>query len=158
MKRLLFALAATLVLSSTLIASANAAPKVFQTKADAPFEGTFSGFVLGDRHSQAPIKIEMNQDGNDISGTIELGDGLYVDGGRCGAGYIPSTVQSTEGEVNNRQIEAATAIKVAGIKVTIDLEGKLSSDGETLEAEAKVDIPWFCGQDPVISTILVKEL
>jgi hypothetical protein len=158
MKRVLFALAATLVLSSTLIASANAAPKVFQSKTDALFEGTFSGFVRGDEDSQAPMKIEINQDGNDISGTLELGHGLYIDGGRCGSGYIPSTVQSAVGEVNNRQIETTTAIRVAGIKVTIDLEGRLSGDEKTLEAEAKVDLPWICGQDPVISTILVKEL
>lgn len=157
MKRLLFALAAVLVLSSALNASVNAAPKTIQSKADDPFEGTFSGLVHGDRDSRATIKIEMNQDGKDINGILELGNGLYVDGGRCGAGFIPSTVQFAEGGVNDRQIEVETAVKVAGIKVTIELEGKLSNDGKILEAEAKVDIPWLCGPDPVINMNLIKE-
>ena len=158
MKKLLFALIAVLVLSSTLIASVSAAPKTFQSKAGGPFEGSFSGLVHGDRDSQAPMRIEMNQDGNDISGTVIIGRGLFVDAGRCGSGYIPSTVQFAEGEANNRQIKAETTVKVDGIKVTIELEGELSNDGEILEAAAKADIPWICGPDPVINTTLIKEL
>ena len=157
MKRLVIAIAAVLVLTSTLIATASAAPKKLQPTSNNPFEGTFSGFVFGDRDSQAPMKIELKQNGNDIIGTIALGKGLYIDGGRCGGGYLPSTIQSAEGEVKDHEIEAETEVKVSGIKVVIELEGELSSDGETIEAEARVNIPWVCGPDPVISTVLVRD-
>ena len=158
MKKIAIIFAAVLVLSATLFARAFAAPKTSQPKTVHPFEGTFSGYARGDRNSRAPVTIELDQVGNEVTGKIALGSGLFVDGGFCGAGYLPSTVQLAEGEVSGRQIEAKTKLKVSGTKVSVDLEGQLSSDGETIEAEVRVDIPWFCGSDPVISAYLVKEL
>jgi hypothetical protein len=158
MKRIIIAAAAVLVLLIPVISSAHAAPVKFQPKLAEPFEGTFSGVIYGDRDSQAPLKLEIRQDRNEVLGTLDLGSGLFINAGRCGGGYIPSTIQFAEGEVDGRRIEASTAIKVAGFKVKIELEGLLSNDGETLAAEAKVDLPWLCGRDPVIDASLVKEL
>ena len=159
MKRILIAVAFALVLLMTVSARVFAAPKKLATKKVDPFEGTFSGVIYGDKGSQAPLTIKMDQDGNDVLGTLTLGSGLYVNGGRCGGGYIPATSQYAVGRIdksNPNALEASTAIKFSGLKINIYLEGLLSKNGETLNAEALVDLPWLCGRDPVIEATLTK--
>jgi hypothetical protein len=33
----------------------------------------------------------------------------------------------------------------------------VSSDGEVITARAKIDLPWFCGRDPVITSRLYRD-
>ena len=155
---LFIAIATVLVLGSIGVTSAFGASTKSSKQDAKPFEGTFIGEITGDKNSHAPLKIDLNQEGNNVSGILNLGSGLYVDGGHCGGGYIPATIQFAEGQVNGRNIDGDTTIKIAGIKVTIELDGQLSSDGETIEAEAKVNLPWFCGGDPVVEAALIKEV
>jgi hypothetical protein len=40
--------------------------------------------------------------------------------------------------------------------VTIELDGNVSANGNVIEAEAKIDVPWICGPDPVLNGTLYK--
>ncbi len=160
MKRIIIAVAFTLVLITTVSTSVFATPKKLATKKVDRFDGTFSGVIYGDKGSQAPLTLEMVQDGDEVYGTLLLGRGLYINGGRCGGGYIPATSQHAEGKIdksNPNALETSTTIKVSGFKINIELEGLLSNDGKTLEAEATVNLPWLCGRDPVVDATLIKE-
>ena len=160
MKRIVIAAAFALVLLTTLSASVFAAPKKLATKIVDPFEGTFSGVIYGDKGSQAPLTLKMVQDGDEVYGTLFLGSGLYINGGRCGGGYIPASNQYAAGKIdksNAHALDAITSIRISGFKVNIELEGLLSKDGENLQAEATVNLPWLCGRDPVVNAFLIKE-
>lgn len=159
MKKLLVGsfLAVTALLALTL--TVTAAPNKKNGK-PGPFEGTFHGTAYGDKGSKAPISLKLRHRDDLVTGTVTLGDGLYVDGGFCGAGYIPASSQVATGRTsakNPHQLNAASQFKVAGVKVKILLGGEISPDGEVIEAKAKVDLPWLCGGDPVITSTLVQE-
>ena len=124
-----------------------------------PFEGTFRGTVYGDNGSKAPLTLKLNHRGELVSGTVSLGTGLYVNGGFCGAGYIPASSQVASGKTsakNPRLLNATTYFKVAGVNVKLFLDGEVSPDGEEIEAKAKIDLPWLCGGDPIITGTLVQ--
>jgi len=160
MKKKILGILSVVVLLAATATSVLAAPKATKKSEPDPIKATYSGIIHGDKGSQAPLTLALTQEDDYISGTVYLGRGLYIDAGRCGGGYIPATVQSAEGESNKykpNHIEASTTFKVSGIKVSIDLEGVLSSDGEVLETEAKIDIPWLCGRDPIIEGTLYKQ-
>ena len=160
MKRIIIAVAFALVLFTTVSASVLAAPKKLATKNVDLFDGTFSGVIYGDKGSQAPLTLKMVQDGDEVYGTLLLGRGLYINGGRCGGGYIPASSQHAAGKIDKSDpnaLEAITSIKISGFKVNIELEGLLSKDGENLEAEATVNLPWLCGRDPIVDAFLIKE-
>ena len=42
------------------------------------------------------------------------------------------------------------------LNVKIKLDGDVSADGDEISAKAKVDLPWLCGRDPVLSGTLYK--
>lgn len=160
MKKKLIGGVTVLFIMLTAVSTLFAAPTESQSKVEVPERNTYTGVVYGDKGTSAPLSLTTSQTGNLVSGTVYLGDGLYIDAGRCGGGFVPAAVQSAKGEVNKfnpNKFEASTAFKVSGFRVTIDLEGTLSSDGEVLETEAVVDIPWLCGSDPVISGTLYKQ-
>ena len=123
------------------------------------YEGVFVGTIYGDAGSSAPITLDLTHRGNDVEGTVEIGSGLYVNGGNCGAGYVPAGMETAVGETgsNPNRLNADASFKVSGFKVGLDLDGNLSADGETLMAEAKIDLPWLCGRDPVITGELEKQ-
>ena len=165
MKRVIIGLLLTVgaVLAATATASAagkderpNPNPK---PKAEGLFDGTFQGTIYGDKGSSAPIQLQLSQDGRQVVGNVELGSGLYVNGGMCGAGYVPGGAQSAGGQVsasNPRRLYAESSFKVSGFKVTIDLVGVASADGKEVDAQAKIDLPWLCGRDPVLSGTLYR--
>jgi hypothetical protein len=148
-----------LALSAILVVtlSVSAAPSVKKNK-PGPFEGTFQGTVYGDNGSKAPITLNLRHRGEDVSGTVSLGSGLYIDGGFCGAGYVPASTQVASGKTlakKPNELSAASKFKVSGVSVRLLLDGEISPDGEVIEAKAKVDLPWLCGGDPVITGALV---
>jgi hypothetical protein len=124
-----------------------------------PYEGTFSGYVYGDRDSRAAITLEMTQRENLVEGTLHLSEGLYVDGGRCGGGYLPASVQSASGETlstDPNRLQASTVFNVSGLQITAEFDSHVSPDGELLTAQASIDLPWLCGRDPLLKAELSK--
>jgi hypothetical protein len=145
------------ILAFTL--SASAASQATKSTKTGPYMGTFKGTVYGDKGTSAPLTLVLNHRGNDVEGKAILGDGLYLDGGMCGAGYVPSSQQSATVEASDkdpRHLSVQTTFEVSGINIKIDLNSQISADGDELEAEAKIDLPWLCGHDPVISGTLYK--
>ncbi|MGW8250972.1 MAG: hypothetical protein ACWGO1_10045 [Anaerolineales bacterium] len=150
----------TAVLALSISAGgALAAGALVTGRSDGAFVGTFTGNVYGDRGSHAPITLELTQTGKSVSAEMELGEGLYVDGGICGGSYLPASVQSASGETlstDPRQLQAATAFSVSGLKISAELDGTISPDGKDITAEVNVDLPWLCGRDPVLKVELSK--
>lgn len=152
-----FILALSAMLAVTL--SASAAPQHTKSADTGPFSGTFKGRVYGDKGTSAPLSLVLKHQGNQVEGNVFLGEGLYVDGGMCGAGYVPAGSQFASGETsakNPRHLAAQSNFKVSGINVKLGLNGKITPSGDELETQAKIDLPWLCGRDPVISGTLFK--
>lgn len=142
------------------VGTADAAPITRAATSGGPFTGTFTGYLEGDRGSRAPVELELVQTGREVEGTVTIGRGLLVNGGNCGVAAVPAGSQTAAGltaATNSRHIDAGVTVQVSGLTVKIDLDGDLSRDGETLTAEAEVDLPWLCGRDPVIAGVFVKE-
>jgi hypothetical protein len=152
---LLLALSAMLAITIT----ASAAPGEAKSKKAGPFQGTFNGTVYGDNGTSAPLSLVMTHQGNQVEGTVFLGKGLYVNGGMCGSGYIPAAAQTAAGQTSSNDpghLAAQSYFKISGIGVKLLLDGDVSADGEQIETKAKIDLPWICGTDPVISGTLYK--
>jgi len=159
MKKAIIGLMLTLGVVFAMTATAAAAGNTEQTDEAGHFDGTFEGTVQGDKGSSAPISLQLSQDGRQVEGYVEIGSGLYVNGGMCGAGYIPGSAQAAGGQVsasNPRRINAESTFVVSGFKVNIDLVGIASADGQEVDAQAKIDLPWLCGKDPVLSGTLYR--
>ena len=164
MKRAIIGLLLTVGALVALTATASAAgederPNYERPKASGIFDGTFQGTIYGDKGSSAPIELQLTQNGRYVEGYVDLDSGLYVNGGMCGAGYLPGGAQSAGGQVsasNPRRLYAASTFKVSGLKVKIDLVGVASADGEEVDAQAKIDLPWLCGRDPVLNGTLYR--
>jgi len=123
-----------------------------------PYEGVFVGTIYGDGGSSAPVTLDLTHRGDDVEGTVEIGDGLFVNGRYCGSGYVPAGVQTAVGNTNSNPntLTADAAFNVSGLKIGLDLDGTLSADGDDLTIEAKIDLPWLCGRDPVVTGELNK--
>lgn len=158
MKRLMTGvLAAVVALFAITVLSADAAGN--EASGGGPFSGTFHGTVYGDNGSRAPLSLVLTQQGDEVEGNVFLGRGLYVDGGFCGAGYLPAAVRSASGttlSANPRHLDAASTIAVEGYDVTVDLDGDLVGNGGVLNVTATVDLPWLCGGDPVLTGTLYR--
>jgi hypothetical protein len=125
-----------------------------------PYQGIFSGGVSGDRGSEAPITLDLIQRGEDISGTVSIGEGLYIDGGVCGAVAVPAAEQAVTGKTvkgHPDQLDTKLSFNVSNIKIVVNLASRISADGKNIEAEARIDLPWLCGRDPVIRGELERE-
>jgi hypothetical protein len=161
MTKYLIALAAVLLALAFPFGAALAAPNNDTLPQAGPYEGIFYGMIQGDRESQAPIVIALKQRGEEISGTIYLGEGLFIDGGVCGKVNVPSTQQAARG-INNatdpNRLQAKTTFNVSGFQLDASLNSLLSADGNTLTAIAKADLPWFCGTDPTLKANLQRYL
>lgn len=143
-----------LALMTFFITSAQAAPARPANTSGGLFTGIFEGTLSGDEGSEAPVTLELVQTGRVVTGELTVGRGLIIDGGNCGQVAVPTTTQTAAGTTTARaprELAANTALKVQGIAVNIDLDGTLSRDGETLTAEARIDLPWLCGRDPAIT-------
>jgi hypothetical protein len=154
MKKFLFGLLAALIVVSATTGAALASPNLTDTGEVGTYEGVFYGYVDGDKGSRAPIALGLTHRGDTVSGKVYLGEGLYVDGGVCGGVNVPSGLQSASGTTNSgdpSRMQASTSFKVSKFQITANLKSKMSADGESLTAEAKIDLPWMCGCDPLLT-------
>jgi hypothetical protein len=97
--------------------------------------------------------LTLVQDGSNVSGTITVGEGLFLDGGNCGETAVPAGTQSASGEVDTttpNHLDARATFTVQGFIITFDLDADLSADSQMLTGEATIDLPFLCGRDPVI--------
>lgn len=118
------------------------------------FEGTYEGTLTGDDGSEAPVTLMLTQRGRAITAQIAVGRGLVVDGGVCGLAAVPAGEQTGLGRVSPaapRHLDATAEMEVEGFTVGLRLTGELSRDGQTLTSETRIDLPWLCGRDPVIT-------
>lgn len=123
------------------------------------FSGTFEGYLDGDNGSRAPVMLALVQEGNTVNGTISIADGLFLDGGNCGATAVPSGTQAASGMVdpaNPSHLDADATVMVQGLSITIELDADLSGDGQTLTAQATIDLPLLCGRDPAIGGVFTR--
>lgn len=154
MKGLLLGLLELVIIFSLLAVPAQAAPEQITTGKVGPYEGTFRGTVYGDKGSSAPLTMDLTHRGNQVEGKVSLGEGLYVNGGWCGAVNIPAVSQFVEGETlrtNPKRLLTSPTFEVGDFELTVDFESNVSTDGRSITAEAKVDLPWLCGRDPVLT-------
>ena len=160
MKGFLFGLLDIVVILATLSGGVAAASEGVSADAEGPYEGTFYGVARGDRSSYALISLDLTHRGDWVEGTLALNRGLYVDGGFCGAVNLPATEQAVEGWTAAKDpshLEANPTIDVGGFDLTIDFESDVSDEGDIITAEAKVDLPWFCGRDPGLTATLYRQ-
>ncbi|MDX1436897.1 MAG: hypothetical protein R3335_08805 [Anaerolineales bacterium] len=143
--------------------NANAAPAdapPLKTNAEAgPFQGVFYGWVYGDEDSKAPMVLDLTHREETVWGDIYVGEGLMVDGGFCGEAAVPAGKQTASGQTNARtpdKFNASTAFEISGLEINVDIASQVAADGESLTAEAQINLPWFCGADPVIGGTLVR--
>lgn len=144
----------TFVVTSAQAASARPTTPSRVATSGGLFSGNFEGDLLGDDGSNAAAELEITQTGRDVISKLTIDQGLIIDGGNCGLVEVPSTTQTLKGKTptgSPRRLEAASAFKVNGIAVTIDLDADLARDGKSMTAEAKIDLPWLCGRDPIIT-------
>lgn len=153
MIKYIIAIAAVLITLAFMVGAAFAAPNNDPSLQAGPYEGIFYGTIHGDRDSKAPIAMALKQRGEQISGTVYLGEGLFVDGGVCGKVQLPATQQSASGinqSSDPNRLKATTMFNINGFQLDASLNSHLSADGSTLTATAKADLPWFCGSDPTL--------
>jgi hypothetical protein len=149
----------TLALMTFFVASAQAESAFSTATSGGLFTGTYEGILLGEDGSEAPVTLELTQAGRAVTAEIAVGRGLLVDGGVCGVATVPAGSQSGAGRVptnSPRHLDATAEYVVQGINVGLTLSGDLSRDGQTLTTTARIDLPWLCGRDPVITGELTR--
>ncbi len=122
-----------------------------------PYEGTFNGTVYAPDGSSAPMSLIMTHRGSAVDGTVFIGEGLTVDAGFCGAAAIPATSVNANGNTttgNPKHLAAKSTFEVSGVDVTVDLNSIVS--GDKLNATAKIDLPFICGGDQVLTSTLFR--
>lgn len=160
MKGLLFGLLDIVVILATLSGGVAAASGGLSTEAAGPYEGRFYGIAHGDRNSYALISLDLTHRADWVEGNLSFNEGLYVDGGICGAVNLPATEQTVEGWTEPKEpghLEASPTIDVGSFDLTIDFESDVTETGDIITAKAKVDLPWFCGRDPVLTATLYRQ-
>jgi hypothetical protein len=158
MKKLL-SLMGALVILATVTVNAYAAPEVGKMDRVGPYEGSFEGTAYGDEDTSATLTLDLTHRGDQVAGNLSLGPGLYVKGGICGGAYVPSAVEYASGETvrnNPNRLVASTKVDVGRFDITVKLESDVSPSGDVIKAKAKLDLPWFCGRDPVLNATLYK--
>lgn len=72
---------------------------------------------------------------------------------------MPSSVQyasgTTEPSDPNRLL-ASAKVDVNRFNIKVTLASDVSPSGDVIQAKAKLDLPWFCGRDPVLDATLYK--
>jgi hypothetical protein len=124
-----------------------------------PFEGVFSGSVRGDNGSQAPIALKVTHRDEKVEGSLTIGEGLYVNGGRCGGAQIPFTEQYFSVKTHPEkphQLSTQVKVKVSKYKVGVNFVSLISEDGSKITSRVSIDLPWICGRDPVLTGVLYR--
>jgi hypothetical protein len=161
-KKMVFGLlAAVLLVSGLAVGTAFAADSPISTAANSvgPYEGVFTGVLYGDNNSRAPIALAMTHRDGVVNGKLYLGEGLYVDAGRCGGTTIPAMSQSASGRtlVNDpSKLPINTSFNMGGFNIGVKLNSSVSADGDTLNVSTSIDLPWLCGRDPSYSGTLTR--
>ncbi len=122
-----------------------------------PYEGVFHGTVYAPNGSKAPLSLDLTHRGSAVEGTVYIGNGLSIDAGICGSAALPASTVFASGQTsasNPRYLEARSSFNVSDIQVTVDLESIVQ--GDKLSTEAKIDLPWICGGDPVLTGTLFR--
>jgi len=117
-----------------------------------PYNGVFNGTVYAPNGSTAAMSLNMTHNGSAVDGTVFLGEGLSIDAGMCGSVAVPASTVYASGNSsasNPKALKASSSFDVSGIDVKVDLESYVS--GDNLEAEVKIDLPWICGGDPILT-------
>jgi hypothetical protein len=144
------------LLGFTAVHTVSAAPAAATGKIG-PYEGVFQGTIYAPDGSEAPMSLDLTHRGNVVEGTVFLGNGLTIDAGMCGQAAIPaSTVEATgtTSLTNPQKLSTSSVFDVSGITVKVLLDSAVQ--GDTLTAQAKVDLPWLCGNDPVLTGTLQR--
>lgn len=155
-KLILGAMVALMILPA---ATAFAAPQEVTMEKTGPYEGTFRGVVYGDNGSSAPLSLQLTHRDDDVQGSLALGSGLYIKGGVCGGAYVPSGVQYASGKTDPSdpsRMVASAQVDVNHFDISITLESDVSPSGDVIQAKAELDLPWFCGRDPVLDATLYR--
>lgn len=159
MRELLFGLLDVIIILATMSGGVAAASGEASAAIVGPYEGTWYGPARGDRNSYALMTLDLTHRGDRVEGSLALNKGLYVDGRICGAVSLPATEQTVEGRTAAKDpghLEALPSFDVGAFDLTVDFESDVMEDGGTITAEARVDLPWFCGRDPVLTATLYR--
>jgi hypothetical protein len=155
-KFLVFGLVAVIGLFAVIaVPGASAAPAA--ALSTGPYEGTFNGTVYAPNGSSAPMSLILTHRGRTVDGTVFIGEGLSIDAGMCGSAAIPASSVYANGKTsasNPKVLSTSSSFNVSGIDVTVALNSKIQ--GDTLNASAKIDLPWLCGGDPVLNGTLYR--
>jgi hypothetical protein len=159
MKKVLIGILITVISLVIVSTGVFAAPSTESTKEVGPYEGNFTGVVIGDQGSRAPLTLNLTHRGEIVNGSVSLGDGLYIDGGICGGVNVPSGRHSASGRssmTNPEHLNAQSSLSIENFNITVNLASDVTAGGKFMTAKARVDLPWFCGKDPVINGYLIK--
>src|SRR4051812_49418166 len=129
------------------------------TKNAGPYQGRFVGTVVGEDGSSAPLSVTLTHQGNSVSGVASIGAGLEVQTPYCGAASVPSRTEHISGQTRPgqpRHLEATSKFTIEGLPITVRFRSDISADGKTVQGTTTLDLPWFCGADPVLSGTLHK--
>jgi hypothetical protein len=157
MKKLLLVALILIVALSVSAATVSAETEKSASLETGPFEGTFNGIIHGDKGSSASVIFDLTQRGNQVQGEVIIGSGLFVSGGVCGTVQVPNSVLFASGQTLSKDpnhLVARSTFDVGSMEIKADVQAELSADGEELETSVKIDLPWFCGGDPVITSTL----
>jgi len=161
-KKVMFGLlAAVLLISGLAVGTANAAgvPASSSKNTVGPYEGVFSGVLYGDNNTRAPIALQMTHRDGVVNGRLYLGEGFYVNAGRCGGTTLPAMSQSASGRTLSNdpsKMTVNTSFNLGGFNIGVNLNSKISADGDTLNVSTSIDLPWLCGRDPSYSGTLYR--
>ncbi len=126
----------------------------------AAFNGAFAGTLTSDDGSAAPVSLNLTQTGSTVAGDISIGEGLTIDGGNCGAQAIPAGSRSVSGQTdpsNPNHIEVSAGYEVQGFTITAELIADLAADGNSLNGQINLSLPFLCGRNPVITGSLARQ-
>jgi hypothetical protein len=157
LKKFLIGLFTVIGILAVMSVSAAGAAAEKKTGPAGPYEGVFHGTAYAPDGSKAPMSLDLTHRDNIVEGTVFLGEGLTIDAGFCGAGSIPASSIAASGKtsaVNPEKLSATSSFDVSGMTVNVALDSLV--EGDTVNAEATIDLPWLCGGDPVISGTLQK--
>ncbi|MBP6787957.1 MAG: hypothetical protein KA170_10250 [Candidatus Promineofilum sp.] len=124
------------------------------------FNGVYTGTLSGDNGSTAVGTLTLTQSGNDVSGQLDIGPGLVVDAGSCGAQSVPQLTQTAAGTVDPaapNRLQTTGSIPVAGLTINVALTAELAADGQSLAARADLELPFICGRNPMISGTFARQ-
>src|SRR3954462_15501956 len=147
-----------LALFASTAASTLAAPAQATSKTG-PYEGRFQGTVSSQDGSSAPLSVTLTHRGNTVTGVASLGEGLEVQTAYCGSANLPSRTERLSGKTQPgqpRHLEATSKFTIEGLPITVRFKSDISADGKKVQGTTTIDVPWFCGADPVLNGTLHK--